>query len=58
MFQTGEPTLLDVHCAPMFESLVLMEGSALNRVVERLKLIETAPNMIEYTKKWRKHPLI
>ena len=50
--------MLDCAVAPMFELLVLMEGGAYHNVFERLKVRETAPNLIDYLERFRAHELI
>lgn len=55
---TDELTLLDIHCAPMWEIVYLFEDGVYSNVDEHLKIRQNAPNWCAYMERFRNHPAI
>ena len=59
-FLTGTKDLMmiDIHCFPLVDRLVILEGSPWNHVFELLDLKNNAPAMCEYVQLFRKHQVM
>jgi hypothetical protein len=49
--------MIDFHCLPMAERLVMLEGSAFNSAFEALDVKNLAPTVCAYVKRMQTHPL-
>ena len=58
LFGTDELTMLDIHCASMWEIIYLFEKGVYADVDEILQIRTNAPNWCAYMEKFRNHPAI
>ena len=58
LFGTDELTMLDIHCASMWEIIYLFEKGAYADVDQILQIRTNAPNWCAYMDKFRNHPAI
>eukprot|EP00959_Pyramimonas_sp_CCMP1952_P208410 4359615-Pyramimonas_sp.AAC.2 len=52
---TDEPTMLDIHIAPMWETICIWQHSALAPAMELAKFAEQAPDVIAYVERFKAH---
>ena len=55
---TDEITQLDIHVAPFWEIIYLMDKGVYADVGEKLKICESAPKWCAYMEKIRNHPVL
>lgn len=58
LLQTDDITLLDIHVAPFWETLYLLNKGPMKEDLEPLNLETKAPNLIKYIEMFREHPRI
>lgn len=51
-----EPMMIDVHCFPMAERLILLEGTEWNYAFEALDIKNAVPTMYDYVHRMQAHP--
>mmetsp|Transcript_15974 Transcript_15974/g.34676 ORF Transcript_15974/g.34676 Transcript_15974/m.34676 type:complete len:270 (-) Transcript_15974:106-915(-) len=52
---TDEPTMLDIHVAPMWEVMCIWQHSTLAPAMEHAKFAEQAPDVISYVERFKAH---